>query len=355
MKMTRFVSFILFLTLAMFLVNGFAEDLPKHAITRIDTGEGPVNAIVYTPDANRLAIANSGNVSLYDGKTSEKLAELIGHTAPVLTLTFSANSEILASGGEDKKGRMWNVRTGELMHILGGETTAHKGALNTLAFSGNGEMFYSAGIEDGVPTIRYWNPLDGGCYRSSWQTSEMIKSTTTMAFSRYGEFFAKAVEMTMSIKARKFAVLFSETDTDNDFAPDDILTKHREKITALTISPSGEYLATGSSDWTIEVWKVKRRDPMAPVSLGDPVWTLKGHAGTVTLVAFSPTGKILASGSADQRVRFWDLTTGEHLHTFSNHTSKISALAFAGDDVLASGSSDGTVFIWDLRKIISTD
>ncbi len=352
MKMTRFANFILLLTLAMFLVNGFAGDLPKHAITRIDTGKGPVNAIVYAPDTNRLAIANSGNISLYDGKTSEKLTELIGHTAPVLTLTFSANSEILASGGEDKKGRMWDVRTGELMHILGGETTAHEGALNTLAFSGNEEMFYSASIEDG--TIRYWNPLDGGCYRSSWRTSDMTKSTTAVAFSRYGDFFAKAIEMTMSFKERKFAVLLSETDTGNDFVPD-ILTKHTQKITALTISPSGEYLATGSSDWTIEVWKVTDREPPTPVNLGDPVWTLKGHAGTVTSVAFSPTGRILASGSADQRVRLWDLTTGEHLHTFSNHTSKISALAFARDDVLASGSSEGTVFIWDLSKIISTD
>ena len=182
MKMTRFASFMLLLTLAMFPVNGFTEDLPKYAITRIDTGEGPVNAIVYAPDANRLAIANSGNISLYDGKTSEKLGELIGHTAPVLTLTFSTNSELLVSGGEDKKGRMWNVRTGELMHILGGEMTAHEGTINTLAFSENGEMFYSASIEDG--SIRYWNPLDVGCYKARTGTLGMIKSTTAMAFSR---------------------------------------------------------------------------------------------------------------------------------------------------------------------------
>ncbi|MDE0684804.1 MAG: hypothetical protein OXI63_17940, partial [Candidatus Poribacteria bacterium] len=135
-----------------------------------------------------------------------------------------------------------------------------------------------------------------------------------------------------------------------------IFTKHTEKIVALTISPSSEYIATGSSDWTIEVWKIIDTEPLRmDVDLGDPLWILKGHAGTVTAVAFSSSSKMLASGSADQRVRLWDLTTGKLLHTFSSHTSKISALAFARDDVLASGSSDGTVFIWDLNKIVSMD
>ena len=352
MKMTRLANFMLLLTLATFLANGFAEGLPEHAIARIDTGNGPVNVIVYAPDANRLAVADSGNILLYDGKTSEKLAELTEHTAPVRTLAFSANGEILASGGEDKKGRMWDVRTGESMHILGGEMTAHKGTINTLAFSENGEMFYSFSIEDG--SLRSWNPLDGGCYGASGGTLDMVKSTTTVVFSQYGEILAKAVEMTMAFRDKfQFAVVLSGHETDNYFAP--IFTTHTQKINALTISPSGEFIATGSSDLTIEVWKVPDKERMTEADFGDPLWILKGHAGTVTSVAFSPSGKMLASGSTDQRVRLWDLTTGKPLHTFSNHTSKISALAFASDNVLASGSSDGTVFTWDLNKIVPTD
>ena len=57
MKITRFASFMLFLTVAMFPVNGFAEGLPKHVITRINTGAGSVNAIAYSRVANRLAVA----------------------------------------------------------------------------------------------------------------------------------------------------------------------------------------------------------------------------------------------------------------------------------------------------------
>ena len=347
---------MLLLTLAMFLTNGFTEDGPSGVIAEIDTGKGPVNAIMYSPAANRFAIANSENVLLYDGKTSEKLAELIGHTAPVLTLAFSANGKILASGGEDKKGRMWDVSTGESMHILGGEMTAHKGAINTLAFSENGEMFYSFSIEDG--SLRSWNPLDGGCYGASGGTSDSV--TTTVAFSQYGKNFVQAVELPMVLNGFEFAVFFSETDIGerslvNLTKEVPIFTTHREKIVALGIAPSGAFIATGSVDWTIEVWKVPDTAPLKETDLGDPLWTLKGHAGTVTAVAFSPSGKVLASGSADQRVRLWDLTTGQHLRTLSNHTSKISALAFATDNVLASGSSDGTVFVWELDKIVSTD
>ena len=201
--------------------------------------------------------------------------------------------------------------------------------------------------------LRSWYSRDGGRWSAQTSSSDTEK-ITTVVFSQSGKIFAKAVELTMAVRDKfQFAVFLSEIDPHKDFEP--ILTKHREKIDALTISPSGEYIATGSSDWTIEVWKVPDIVSLEPSDFGDPLWILKGHAGTVTAVAFSPSGKILASGSVDQRVRLWDLTTGQHLHTFSNHTSKIGAVAFARDDVLASGSSDGTVFIWDLNKIVSTD
>ena len=67
MKMTRLINFMLLLTLAMFLTNGFTEDVPSGAIAQIDTGKGPVNAIMYSPAANRLASGSSdGTVFVWD-------------------------------------------------------------------------------------------------------------------------------------------------------------------------------------------------------------------------------------------------------------------------------------------------
>ena len=347
MKITRLASFMILLTFTMFLVNGFAEGLPKHAITRIDTGPGPVNAMTYSQSSDQLAIAAANNIYLYDADTHKELMVLAGHTDSVLTVAFSLNSELIVSGSSDETVRLWEAETGKLRRAR----DEHTAPVNTVAFSSEGKKFWSASKKNNM--LRSWYSHNGGRWRSRTSSSDMDKSTTTVAFSQYGETFAKAVELTMAVKDKfKFAVFSSETDTDYDFAP--ILTKHTQKIVALTISPSSEFIATGSSDWTIEVWKVKDTKLLSEADLGDPLWIFRGHAGTVTAVAFSPNGKMLASGSTDQRVRLWDLTTGQHLHTFSDHTSKISTVAFTRDNVLASGSSDGTVFIWDLNKIGST-
>ena len=132
-----------------------------------------------------------------------------------------------------------------------------------------------------------------------------------------------------------------------------ISTKHTGKIAALAVSSSGDFIASGSEDQTIEVWKVTYAVRKVP-DVAKPLWTLKGHTGTVTSVAFSANGKMLASGSVDETIRLWDVTTGEHLHTFIG-PGEIGAVAFAGDEMLASGSSDGTVFIWDLDTMVSAD
>ena len=348
MKMTRLTSFMLLLTLATFLVNGFAEELPKYAITQINTGQGPINAMTYSQSTNQLAIAAANNIHIYDADTYKELMVLAGHTDSVLAVAFSPNGKLLVSGSSDETVRLWEAETGKLRRAR----DEHTAPVNIVAFSPEDKKFWSASRKNNM--LRSWYARDGGRWRFRTSTLDIAKSITTVAFSQYGETFAKAVELTMAVKDKfQFAVFPSETETGNDLTP--IFTKHTQKIVALTISPASAFIATGSSDWTIEVWKVRNTALLSEADIGDPLWIFRGHAGTVTAVAFSPNGKILASGGADQRVRLWDLTTGQHLHTFSDHTSKISTVAFARDDVLASGSSDGTVFVWNLDEIVSTD
>ena len=74
--------------------------------------------------------------------------------------------------------------------------------------------------------------------------------------------------------------------------------------------------------------------------------------GWINPVAFSSDGQTLASGSHDQRIRFWDAQTGEYKSAFPGHTGHIFSVAFSPDGTtLASGSEDGTVRLWELTPM----
>ena len=61
---------------------------------------------------------------------------------------------------------------------------------------------------------------------------------------------------------------------------------------------------------------------------------------------FSPDGKFVVTGGADNTVRFWDVATGQNLETFGAHAG-VWQVAFTTDGkYLAAGYADGTINIW---------
>jgi WD40 repeat protein len=85
---------------------------------------------------------------------------------------------------------------------------------------------------------------------------------------------------------------------------------------------------------------------------------LRGHTDNVLALAFSPSGRWLASAGKDHSVRLWDLSAlqGQHLGrpplVLTGHTDRITGIAWtAKGDRLASASFDGTVGLWDTSQL----
>src|SRR5260370_1175957 len=75
--------------------------------------------------------------------------------------------------------------------------------------------------------------------------------------------------------------------------------------------------------------------------------TLKGHALALASVAYSPDGKVIATGSYDRTAKVWEAATGKEIVTLNGHSATVDAVAFSPDaKTLATGSYASTVKPW---------
>ena len=116
-------------------------------------------------------------------------------------------------------------------------------------------------------------------------------------------------------------------------------------VRSVAFDPSGKYLASGSGDNIVRVWDVSSMQQVAE---------LKGHTKAVASVAFDPSGKYLASGSHDNTIRLWDVVTQQQvaeLKCGTGHPGWVTSIAFdSSGKYLALGSADKTVRIWDVAS-----
>eukprot|EP00730_Choanoeca_flexa_P015901 TRINITY_DN7408_c0_g1_i2.p1 TRINITY_DN7408_c0_g1~~TRINITY_DN7408_c0_g1_i2.p1 ORF type:complete len:352 (+),score=52.45 TRINITY_DN7408_c0_g1_i2:35-1090(+) len=132
--------------------------------------------------------------------------------------------------------------------------------------------------------------------------------------------------------------------TSNLMAPVMELVGHAEAIHACTFSPSGNMLATAGFDREIYLWRTfgECENSMA----------LKGHAGSISDIAWTACENKIYSCSTDKTVAIWDGDTGERLRKLKGHASFINSCSAPNEEspLIVTGSDDCTIKIWDARR-----
>jgi WD40 repeat protein len=116
-------------------------------------------------------------------------------------------------------------------------------------------------------------------------------------------------------------------------------------ISALTFSPDGARVATAGQGQQVHVWDAVK---------GTELRVLEGPAlPMVSKLVFAPDGRTLAAALTEPagqtgKVRLWEMLTGKVRAEFSGHQAAVNALAFSPDGrMLASGGADSSVLLWD--------
>jgi WD40 repeat protein/serine/threonine protein kinase len=341
----------------------------KSKPSRTITVPAQVNGLSADRQNHRLAAACSdGVVRLWDRESGREVAALAASSDPVTSVAFGDGGRLLAAGGKDGSVRLWDLAS-RTAKVIG---TEHTGAVVGLAFAPDGKFVVST------------------TERGEARVSELL---TGAARELRGHLMPVRGAVVSPDSER---ILTGGDDTYLkvwDTATGQELTNlMRRDVSAAAWSPDGRWVAAGSRDGRLCVYRLPTFPPAAeyrqPTNVGTlaalpgggivtadrlgelRVWGASGAAPSATFVvrphdsgpvrpqavlgggapalAVSPDGATVAIGAGGGEVVLWDANRRTETSRWAGHDGNVAAVAFQpGGVVLATGGVDARVRLWD--------
>jgi WD40 repeat protein len=279
-----------------------------------------ITCLVFNKDATLLAAGNQdGRIALWDPKSGNQIALLEGHIGNVTTLDFSSDGRFLASGGVDNTIIIWDIASGQKVYIIRG----HSGGVRSVAFNSDNSRLASAGGWVDI-TLKMWDMATGtGLYNITGFTKGDIELTLRKGTNMLASAGGDGIIRVWDFNSRELIAT---------------IEKHSRAIRSIIFSLDGSQMASTSEDGKTYLWETTG-------------WTMLRNLqtkGSNSLV-FSSDNLVLAV--AGESIEFWDTSTGNLLTEFAGTPGTLTKLAQTSDGkVLAAGSTDGTIRLYGIKQ-----
>jgi WD40 repeat protein len=308
-----------------------------------------INTLNFTSDMNIFVSSSFNEVDVWNASTrtyrSLPLVSQMYPGADRISVAINPINNMMATSGEAGVW-LWDLQTGTPLAQLEGKMSnvpTDTFASTPIAFSKNGKMVASSrcdhysGETCSIGHISVWNVTS----KQRFPGSPFIVhgEMGRIVFSPDNQTLACVGSISSNIPAQLW-----NAATGQSIGP--LLTDEANSARTIAFSPTGKILATGNWGNTVQFWDVMSREP-----IGSP---LTGHTDLITDVAFRPDGKTLASSSWDTTIRLWDVASKQPIgFPLTGHTRSIESIAFSPDgQILVSGDEGGKIIVWNVTPDI---
>jgi WD40 repeat protein len=305
-----------------------------------------VLAVDFSPNSMQIACGGEDKaVRIWDTRTGHETAVLDVDRSTVTSVAFSFDGTYIVScGGDDKIVQLWNINTGQQRTIDQHPDSTSEAKVRCVAFSPDGTQIVS-GSHDG--SIQLWDVNTGKLvstlYSWPWINRAHSDVVSSVSFSPDGNFILS------SSWDHTVRVWHGTTYRNSLFVMD-----HTVEVYSAAFTPNGHEIVSGGQDGILRIWNLEMPVNSSRELASSGAIMCSGHKGPIQSVTCSPNGWYIASGSSDKTIRLWRAATGVQISVFDGHINSVMSVAFSPDSrYIASGSADGSVRLWDVSFFAS--
>ncbi|KAF8834409.1 WD40 repeat-like protein [Paxillus ammoniavirescens] len=275
--------------------------------------EGWVRCVRFCLDEDKLVIGSGHSTLRVWNRTTGVVKVLHGHSGWVRDVEVSRDGKMVVSGSDDRMVRIWNRESGERIHVFEG----HKDEVNSVQFSPDSSRVVSGSMDQ---TVRIWSVEMG---ELAFEPIECHGYVYCVRYSPSGDRIASG--------AASLQIWNAETGSE-------ILSIRNSLVNSVAWTADGTHVIGGALH-SVTIWNSYN---------GEQLRTWKYDDINFIQLSFSPTGTYLATCNWSEKTAFvFDVLTGEQIAELK-HNADVQGIAYSPSGrLIATGCDEGKVYMWE--------